>query len=612
MKIRFLLISGFAAFLAALAACAQSTESPDARADALLKQMTLEEKIGQMVQADCLALTKKADVANYFLGSVLSGGDSDPSDNTPQTWFKWATEFEKFGDQTRLKIPVLYGVDAVHGHNNILGATVFPHNIGIGATHNPELAEAEGRVTAEEILGTGMQFAFAPCLAVAENERWGRTYESYGTSPDLASQLGAANVRGLQNGEFGPNSVLACAKHYMGDGGTFNGKDQGDDKCDEATLRSNYLPPYAAAIKAGVGSIMVSYSSWNGAKMSANKHLLTEVLKDELGFKGFLISDWAAIDQLFPRDYKKDVEVTINAGMDMAMIPAGPGRTNNYIDFINDLKELVASGAVPMSRIDDAVHRILRVKYSMGLFDHHGFDPALSPTVGSPEHRKVARQCVRESLVLLKNDNAILPLSKSIKRLHVAGQAADDIGIQCGGWTITWQGRTGEVTPGGTTLLAAIRNAVPTNTQVTFSPDGNGAQGADAVIVVLGERPYAEMLGDRARLDLPDSQQEVIRNAKQAGVPVVTILLSGRPLVLGPALELSDAFVAAWLPGTEGEGISDVLFGDFNFKGKLPRAWPRNNDQLDSLTLSDPLFAPGYGLAYVAPEKTASTATAGK
>jgi beta-glucosidase len=611
MKERFLKTWGsfVALSIPALSLCAQSTDSPDAQAAAMLKQMTLDEKIGQMVQADSNALKDKADVQKYFLGSVLSGGDSDPATNTAQAWLKMATDFEDQALKTRLAIPIIYGIDAVHGHNNILGAVVFPHNVGIGASHNAELAAAEGRVTAEEIRGTGINWAFAPCLAVAEDERWGRTYESYGTDPSLVGELGAANVRGLQGQNLSDaHSVLACAKHYVGDGGTQGGKDQGDDRCDEATLRKYYLPAYVAAVKAGAGSIMVSYSSWNGLKMSANKYLLTDVLKGELGFKGFLVSDWAAIDQIYPKDYKKDVEASINAGMDMVMIPKGPGEANSYVDFIRDLKELVASGAVPMSRIDDAVTRILRIKYAMGLFEHHDVDPALTAAIGSPEHREVARQCVRESLVLLKNTKDVLPLSKSVKHLHVAGAAADDLGMQCGGWTITWQGATGNVTPGGTTLLAAIRKIVSPATQVTFSADGAGAQGADVVLVVLGERPYAEMLGDRQNMNLTESQLEVLRNAKQAGVPVATVLMAGRPMVLGNALDNSDALVAAWLPGSEGEGVADVLFGDYNFKGKLSRAWPRDNNQLDSLTLSDPLFAPGFGLAYAEPVHTASAA----
>ena len=471
--------------------------SPDAQAEQMLSQMTLDEKIGQMTQADMGALKDKADVRKYFLGSVLSGGSSDPADgNSPAAWINAVQEFRSEALQTRLKIPLLYGIDAVHGHNNIDGAVIFPHHIGLGATRNPKLIERAERVTAEEIAGTGIQWAFSPCIAVAQNERWGRTYESFGDSPDLVSPLGAAAVRGFQGkGLAGASSILACAKHFIGDGGTQNGKDQGNDVCDEATLRKLYLPPYVAAIKAGAGSIMVSYSSWNGDKMHGNKYLLTDVLKGELGFKGFLISDWAAIDQI-SKDYKKDVELSINAGLDMIMVPYGPGATNNYVDFITDLKELVNEGKVSQARIDDAVRRILRVKYQMHLSDKTATDPKLTAAIGSAAHREVARECVEQSLVLLKNANHALPLSKKLKRLVVVGSAADDLGKQCGGWTIGWQGDLGKVTSGGTTILSAIRNTVGKDTDVAFSPDGADAKGADAIVVVVGEKPYAEMKGD--------------------------------------------------------------------------------------------------------------------
>jgi beta-glucosidase len=571
------------------------------RVDVLLSQMTLDEKVGQMVQVDSDALTNKSDIQNYFIGSVLSGGDSDPPghDNTVQAWLNYATNFEPYALQTRLKIPLIYGIDAVHGHNNIDGAVVFPHNIGMGATHDPKIVEKEERVTAEEIAGTGIRWAFGPCIAVAQDERWGRTYESYSQDPKLVSELGAAAVRGIQGEELSgePTSVLACAKHFAGDGGTTNGTDQGNTICDEKTFRKLYLPPYRAAIKAGVGSIMVSYSSWNGQKMSGNKYLLVDVLKNEFGFRGFLVSDWAAIDQL-SHNYKYDVEQSINAGMDMVMIPAGPGKPNNYINFINDLKELVAEGKVPQSRIDDAVHRILRVKYQMGLFDNNApVDPALTAAIGSPEHREVARQAVRESLVLLKNEHHALPLSKNIEHLAVVGQGADDIGMQCGGWTVTWQGGHGEVTHGGTTILAAIRKSVSPATMVTYSPDGSNLGRPDAVIVVVGEAPYAEMKGDRTNLDLSAEDAALIARTKASGAPVVTILLSGRPLILNSALDDSSAFVAAWLPGTEGQGVTDVLFGDYPFTGKLPREWPGSNDHLRAGDKgAKPVFKLGYGL----------------
>jgi beta-glucosidase len=363
-------------------------------------------------------------------------------------------------------------------------------------------------------------------------------------------------------------------------------------------LRKLFLPPYVAAIKAGVGSIMVSYSSWNGEKMHGNKYLLTDVLKGELGFKGFLVSDWAAIDQLSP-DYKHDIEQSINAGLDMIMIPNGPDKPNNYIDFIRDLKALVAEGKVPQSRIDDAVSRILRIKFALGIFDSTATDPKLTAAIGSPEHRAVAREAVRESLVLLKNENKILPLSKKIKHLAVVGAAADDLGMQCGGWTVDWQGRHGEVTHGGTTLLAAIRQTVSPETQVTFSPDASDLKNADVVIAVVGEQPYAEMKGDTNNLDLSVEDTVLIAKAKAGGAPVVTILFSGRPLILNSALDDSNAFVAAWLPGTEGLGMTDVLFGDHKFTGKLARNWPRSNDHLASADKSEkPLFPFGFGLSH--------------
>ena len=571
------------------------------QADALLVQMSLDEKIGQMVQADSSALRDKSDVRKYFLGSVLSGGESDPGHgNTARDWLDFVSQFEGYALQTRLKIPLLYGIDAVHGHNNIDGAVIFPHHLGMGATRSPKLVERAERVTAEEVAGTGIRWAFAPCIAVAQDERWGRTYESYSEEPTVVSKLGAAAVRGFQDGKLSsaPTSVLACAKHFIGDGGTANGVDQGDTICDEATLRKLYLPPYRAAIEAGVGSIMVSFNSWNGQKMHGNRHLLCDILKRELGFKGFLVSDWAAIDQISP-DYKLAVEQSVNAGLDMIMIPNGPGQPNSYVEFIKDLKALVAEGKVSPSRIDDAARRILRIKFQMGLFASRAVDPELTDAVGSREHRSVARECVRQSLVLLKNEHQALPLSKGIKHLAVVGAAADDLGMQCGGWTIAWQGKRGQVTHGGTTILAAIRQAVSAETKVTFSPDAENLKDADAIIVVVGEAPYAEMKGDRTKLDLPENDAALIAKAQAAGAPVVTVLLSGRPLVLNSALDNSQAFVAAWLPGTEGLGVTDVLFGDFKPAGKLPRTWPRSNAHLRAGDATEkPLFAFGFGLTY--------------
>ena len=573
----------------------------DTRVRDLLSRMTLDEKIGQMAQADSGAVANAADVQKYALGAMLSGGNSKPPKNNPAAWLKMVNEYQSWALKTRLKIPLLYGIDAVHGHNDVVGTVIFPHNIGLGATRDAALVEQAERVTALEMVGTGIRWSFAPCIAVAQDERWGRTYESFGQSPELVSEMAAAAVKGFQGKQLSdrPDSVLACAKHFIGDGGTQYGTDEGDTVCDEATLRKLYLPPYRAAIRAGVESIMVSYSSWNGKKMHANKYLLTGVLKQELGFKGFLVSDDAGIDQISP-DYKEAVQSAVNAGLDMAMIPRGPDHSNNYVEFIKDLKELVAEGKVAQTRINDAVSRILRVKFEMGLFEHpYPGDPALAAAIGSPAHRQVARQCVRESLVLLKNENHTLPLSKKVKHLVVVGGAAGDLGIQCGGWTIDWQGRTGEATTGGTTVLAAIRRAVSPETQVTYSPDASGITNADAVIAVVGELPYAEWQGNAASLDLDLGDAALVEKAKASGAPVTTVLLSGRPLIPGSALDNSDAFIAAWLPGTEGQGVADVLFGDYKPTGKLPREWPRSMDQAAANDMTgEPLFPFGFGLTY--------------
>ncbi|MCP4453051.1 MAG: beta-glucosidase, partial [Planctomycetes bacterium] len=371
--------------------------------------------------------------------------------------------------------------------------------------------------------------------------------------------------------------------------------DQGNTEIDEVGLRAIHLPPYRAAVDAGVATIMPSYSSWNGVKCSASKRLLTEILKDELGFEGFLISDYRAIDQVHP-DYKTAIGICVNAGMDMGMVPS------KYVEFHANLKALAQEGVVPMSRIDDAVTRILRVKFAMGLMDKDRLqltDRRLWPEVGSEAHREVGRQAVRESLVLLKNDGRILPLDKSVQRIHVAGVGADNIGMQCGGWTIDWQGKMGDVTTGGTTLLQAIKQTVSSHTEVTYSQDGSDASGADVGVVVIGEPPYAEGLGDNAQLAISPEDQALVRTMQQTGMPVVVILLSGRPLIINDILAQADAFVAAWLPGTEGLGITDVVFGDHRFTGKLSVTWPSNTDQLPinrGDTHYDPLFEYGFGL----------------
>ncbi len=589
-----------------IAAESRSLSSFDPQVNRLLEKMTLEEKIGQMIQAESSGLKSPEDIERYFLGSVLSGGNDDPkAGNSLQAWTDLYDSLQKRAMSTPLGIPLLYGIDAVHGHNNVLGAVVFPHNIGLGCTRNADLVESIARVTAKEVRATGIQWTFAPCVTVPQDERWGRTYEGFSEDPQVVSLLGTAAVRGLQGTDLGdPLSVLACVKHYVGDGGTTlgtsehnKGLDQGDTQVDEATLRRIHLAPYIPAIKAGAGSIMPSYSSWNGVKCSANKYLLTTVLKEELGFEGFLISDYNAIKQIDP-DFKKAIGISVNAGMDMAMEPT------NYRDFFKYLKELVIEGIVPMSRIDDAVTRILRVKFAMGLMDNRWSplaDRRLHVEFGSAGHRAVARQAVRESLVLLKNEPKTLPISKTIKRIHVAGKSADNIGDQCGGWTITWQGQSGEVTTGGTTVLSAIRAAVSRQTQVTFTADGSDTAGADVCVVVVGEKPYAEMMGDTHELSLSEEAIKTIARVKEAGTPIVVVLFSGRPLIINEALDKADAFIAAWLPGTEGQGIADVLFGDCNPSGKLSFTWPQSMAQIPINAGDkdyDPLFAFGFGLNY--------------
>ncbi len=576
----------------------------DKQVKALLKKMTLDEKIGQMTQVDYAAIDKhRDDLVKYSIGSILWGGSSEVPDITPKGWAEQYDILQHYSQLTRLKVPMIFGIDAVHGHNNVNGAVIFPHNVALGATGDAAVVEKVGMITAAEIKGTGIQWDFAPCVAVARNERWGRTYESFGENPDLVKRLGAAYVKGMQGAQLSDKaSVLACVKHFVGDGGTTNGKDQGNTEVDEATLRSIHLPGYVEGVKAGALSIMASYNSWNGVKNHGNKYLMSDVLKKELGFSGFIVSDWAAIDQINP-DYKKAIEQSVNAGLDMAMIPNGPGQSNNYIDFITKLKELVKEKKVPMSRIDDAVSRILKVKFAMNLDKQLTADKELLAQIGSTEHRAVARQAVRQSLVLLKNDNNILPLSKNAKRIHVAGKGADSLGLQCGGWTISWQGDGGFAVNGGTTILQAIKNTVSKETKVSYSVDGSGADSSDIGVIVVGERPYAEMFGDREDLALSAQDVAAINTMKAKGIPVVVILLSGRPMIIDPALKSSTAFVAAWLPGTEGQGVADVLFGDYSFTGKLPHSWPRSMQQIPvnvGDAAYDPLFPYGFGLSTVA------------
>jgi beta-glucosidase len=568
-----------------------STASVEARVSDLLSRMTMDEKIGQMTQAERGALNSESDISTYYLGSLLSGGGSHPGNNTAGEWAAMYNQYQIHALGTPLAIPLIYGVDAVHGHSNVLDAVIFPHNIGLGCTRNPELVREAARITALEVAGTGIDWTFAPCIAVPRDERWGRTYEGFGETAELAQMFAGAAVKGFQGDSLGAtSSIVACAKHYLGDGGTTLGDDQGNTEVDEATLRSVHLPGYIDAIAAGSGTIMASYSSWNGVKMHGNYYLLTTVLKEELGFDGFVVSDWAGIDQL-PGDYTSDIKESINAGIDMVMVPT------NYIEFIDGLKALVQSGQVAESRIDDAVTRILRIKFRMGLFEHPYTNPGYTALVGSQPHRDVARQAVRESLVLLKKKDGILPLAKTGSKILVTGKSADDMGNQCGGWTISWQGASGDITT-GTTVFEAIQQAAP-GADVRLSDSMIAGFDPDVTVVVIGETPYAEGAGDRSDLNLDQDDILLVRQLKAAGQKVVLILLSGRPMILTPVLHAADVVIAAWLPGTEGAGISDVLFGDFQPSGLLGHSWPKSNDQIPinyGDADYDPLYPYGFGI----------------
>jgi len=597
-----------------------SDEYVQSRVHELLEQMTLSEKIGQMAQVD-LGLIQSGDIAKYFVGSILSGGVG----NTAGNWASITYRLQAEAMSTRLAIPLIFGADAIHGHGNVLlGATIFPHEIGLGATRDASLVRQIGLATAEEMLATGFQWDFGPIIAVPQDIRWGRTYEAFSEDPELVSLLGSSYLEGLQSlpDDYTPVQgqeiyTLATPKHFLGDGGTAFGSatrgdfllgdtilgpanfllDRGDMRYDEEVVRELFLPPYKDAVENGAMSIMISYSSWNGVPMHASKYWITDVLKGELGFKGFVISDWGGIDQVNRDSYYQSVVTSINAGIDMDMVPF------DYPLFTRVMERAIWKGDISMERIDDAVSRILTVKVMLGLFDHPFSDPSLLATVGSENHRALARQAVRESLVLLKNDNETLPLSKETPLIYVAGMAADDIGSQCGGWTLEWQGGPGDLQP-GTTILQGIKAAISPNSTVEFSPSGSFSGTADIGIAVVGEKPYNEGLGDREELSLTTLDTQLIRNLRQHSSKMIVMIISGRPLIIQDVYQLADAWVAAWLPGTEGNGITDVLFGDYPFTGKLPYTWPRTNKQLPinirnvntSQGCDSPLFPYGYGL----------------
>jgi beta-glucosidase len=581
----------------------------EARIAKILARMAVEEKIGQVIQPDIASVTP-ADMRRYHFGSILNGGNSAPNADEfapPAEWLKLADAFYDASVDTSnggAGIPMIWGTDAVHGHSNIVGATLFPHNIGLGAMRDPGLVERIGAATAVEIRTTGMEWTFAPTVTVPQDYRWGRAFEGYSSDPALVSSYVGAMVRGLQGppgGEAvlkGPH-VIASTKHFLADGGTHEGVDQGDARIDEATLRRIHGAPYVPAIENGVETVMSSFSSWNGRKLTAHKGLLNDVLKQRMNFGGFIVSDWNAHGQVAGCTNASCPQALL-AGLDMYMAP------DSWKPLYESLLAQVKSGQVPMARLDDAVSRILRVKLRMGLFEAgRPSSRALSgkfDLLGAPAHRAVARDAVAKSLVLLKQQGSILPIRPGAKVL-VAGDGADDVGRQSGGWTLTWQGTGVDNSrfPGATTIWKGLNDAVAAaGGTATLSPDGSYSSKPDVAVVVFGETPYAEFQGDVKALQLSAELRrpwDTMRKLKAAGVPVVAVMLTGRPLYVNPALNLADAFVVAWLPGSEGGGVADVLIAARDgkaprgFTGKLPTAWP-----VSAAPRAKPLFPFGYGL----------------
>lgn len=585
----------------------------EARIADLVGRMTVEEKIGQLIQADLCCVTPD-DVRRYNLGSVLNGGNSGPGgdDLAPAAkWLEAADSFYVASVDTAdggVGIPVIWGTDAVHGHSNIVGATIFPHNIGLGAAQDPVLIERIGAATATEIRVTGQEWTFAPTVTVPQDFRWGRAYEGYSSDPELVSSYVGAMVRGLQGPPDGGSilargKVIASTKHFLADGGTDRGVDQGDATIGEEALRDIHGAPYGPAIEEGVATVMASFSSWRGVKMTGNQSLLTGVLKERMDFGGFVVSDWNAHGQVEGCTNESCPQALL-AGIDMYMAP------DTWKPLYESLLAQAKSGTIPMTRIDEAVARILRVKMRLGLFE--AGRPSSRPLagqwelLGSPDHRALAREAVRKSLVLLKNQG-VLPLRPG-GRLLVAGEGADDVGRQSGGWTLTWQGTGVDNShfPDATSLWEGLRQAVSDGGGIAqLSPDGSFTRRPDAAVVIFGEKPYAEFQGDRASLQLdPDlaGPYETMRKLTEQGIPVVAVMVTGRPLYVNPALNAADAFVVAWLPGSEGAGLADVLVGgpdgapNFDFMGKLPTAWPRTANMDDGA-----LYPFGYGLNYASP-----------
>jgi beta-glucosidase len=601
------------------AAAPVSNAATEAFVQQLLAHMSLEEKVGQMIQADIASITP-AELRTYRLGSILAGGNAAPGGNvrtTPQAWLDLTDDYYRASlaatSVTHAPIPILFGIDAVHGHAKVAGATIFPHNVALGAAHDPDLIFRIGQATAEEVAATGIDWTFAPTVAVARDVRWGRSYESYSESPELVGEYAAAMVTGLQGERdtpqfMAPRHTLSSVKHFLGDGGTLGGRDQGDTVVPEASLSAVHGAGYPAAIKAGALIVMASYNSWNGVKLHANRYLLTDILKGRLGFNGFVVGDWNAHEQI-PGCTKYGCAAAILAGVDMLMAP------DSWRKLYKSTLAQAQSGEIPQARIDDAVRRILRVKTIAGLFRRAApkqrSDAGDFARLGSAAHRALAREAVRKSLVLLKNDHGTLPLNPHAKIL-VAGDAADSIGAQSGGWTIDWQGDHNKNAdfPGATSIFGGIQAAVAAGGgSAVLSKDGRFTEKPDDAIVVFGEGPYAEFEGDRENLEFsPDDKRALVllRRLRAEGVPTVAVFLSGRPLWVNPQINASDAFVAAWLPGSEGEGVADVLFRSagaehYDFTGRLAFSWPQTAMPVTfdaAGNVSGALFARGWGLDY--------------
>jgi len=643
----------------------------------LIGQMTIEEKVGQMTQIDKRMLDSDDDISKYFIGSLLSGGGSVPDDNTPKGWVNMINGYQKKALSTRLQIPLIYGIDAVHGHSNVVGATIFPHNIGLGCANDPDLIYDVNQATAIEVAATGLHWTFSPCITIPRDDRWGRQYEGFSESPQLVSSLTVSAIKGYEDrlDLFNGRKIAACAKHFLGDGGTTwesgehneGGRvykiDRGDTRLTEDEIRKIHLPPYLKALKAGVKTIMISFNSWNGVQCHGNKFLINDLLKQELGFEGFVITDWAGIDAI-PGDYKSDIITSINAGIDMVMVPGSLFGNNHYKTFLKLLIESINDGSISKSRIDDAVRRILSVKYDLELFEKPYGKLEYTKLVGAENHRKIARKAVKKSMVLLKNDNGVLPLLKSSDFILV-GSGVNNIGIQNGGWTVEWQGRMtpdflildknndGQIKlkevlsyfrsiydekydsgaakgffrsidingngavdkseflkhkgrssfqPSGTTILEAINQIVKSNNgAATYDPFANNLSEGNTIIAVVSEHPYTEGFGDDAGIGLSSFDIDVLEKCYKSGNKIIVVMLSGRPLIIEKHINNWDGFIAAWLPGMAGEGVVDVLFGDYKPTGKLSFSWPRNISQVP-VNIGDknydPLYPFGFGLSY--------------